>query len=115
MLDINMEFRKGILFIRLNGALIKDTVPTLEKEVTSLIKENGIRNVVFNMENLLSIDMNGISSLYSNFELCRNNHGTSILCSLENQFVSLKIRNSRLSRYMSEASDELTAIHMINV
>ena len=102
MLDINMEFRKGILFIRLNGALIKDTVPTLEKEVTSLIKENGIRNVVFNMENLLSIDMNGISSLYSNFELCKNNHGTSILCSLENRLVSVKIRNSRSEEHTSE-------------
>ena len=71
MLDINMECRKGILFIRLGGELTKETVGKLNTEVTELVKEAGIRNIVFNVENLISIDMKGISTLFYNYELCK--------------------------------------------
>lgn len=50
MLDINYEIRKGILFIRLGGVLNKNTVSKLQNEVTDMIKDNGIRNVVFNLK-----------------------------------------------------------------
>ena len=56
MLDINMECRKGILFIRLGGELTKETVGKLNTEVTELVKEAGIRNIVFNVENLISMN-----------------------------------------------------------
>ena len=44
LLDINLEFCKGILFIRLKGVLNKNTVDKLKEEVNNLVKENGIRN-----------------------------------------------------------------------
>lgn len=115
MLDINMEFRKGILFIRLCGELTKDTVEKLNKEVTELLKKAGIRNVVFNIEHLISIDMKGINMLFYNYELCKNNKGKSMLCGIENTAIKQKIVNSRLLKYMCETSDELSAFHMFEV
>lgn len=112
MLEISMEIRKGILFIRLGGELTKDTIPKLNREVTELVKQAGIRNVVFNIENLISIDMKGINGLFYNYELCKNNKGKSMLCGVEKTAVKQKIINSRLLKYMSETNDELSAFHV---
>lgn len=115
MLNINLEFRKGILFIRLSGELTKKTVDKLNKEVTNLIESCGIRNLVFNMDNLNSIDMAGISNLYYNYELCQNNHGRSLLCGLKHEIVRERIKKSRLMHYMYEVTDELSAFNVIGV
>lgn len=115
MLDINYEFRKGILFIRLSGTLNKNTVEKLQNEVTDMIKDNGIRNVVFNVSDLNVIDIKGINSLLYNYELCRSNKGQSLLCGLKNSLVRHRIENSRLLKYMNETSDELSAFNIINL
>lgn len=64
MLDINIEFRKGILFIRLNGTLDKFTMDGLE-HINSLIIDNKVKNTVFNLDNLQSYDKKGVSKLYN--------------------------------------------------
>ncbi|MEG2322204.1 MAG: anti-sigma factor antagonist [Bacilli bacterium] len=115
MLDINMEFHKGILFVRLIGILNKNTIDKLKNEVTLFIKENGIRNIVFNISNLESIDCYGINALLYNYEICRNNQGKSLLCGLSNTLVKHRIKNSRLLKYMYETADELSAISAINL
>lgn len=114
MLEINMEFRKGILFVRLIGELSKNTYQKFEEEVTLLIKQNGIRNVVFNIEQLNKIDMKGISFLYYNYELCNYNNGKILLCGLNDDRVKMRIKHSRLLKYMYEVSDELSAIRDFN-
>lgn len=107
-----MECRKGILFVRLGGELTKDTVGKLNNEVTELVRNAGIRNIVFNVENLISIDMKGISILFYNYELCKNNKGKSMLCGVEKAAVKQRIMNSRLLKYMYETNDELSAFRI---
>lgn len=114
MLHIKTEFRKGILFVRLKGNLDKDSVDKLNKKVTVLIKENGIRNVVFNFTDLKSIDMKGISTIFYNYELCKKNKGRSFLCG-NNKNISSKLKKSRLINYIYETSDELSAIKILNL
>ena len=101
-----MEFRKGILFIRLTGKLDKNTISKLNSEVTELVKDNGIKNIVFNIDGLTSIDLKGINSLLYNYELSKMNDGKTLLCG---------IINSRLLNYMYEVSDELSAIKVIGM
>lgn len=115
MLDINMEFRKGILFIRLKGALNVKTINKLEKEVTELVSENGIRNLVFNLEEVNNIDVKGIDALLKNYKLCKQNDGKTLICNLDNSLVKHRIYNSRLLNYMYEASDEISAINVLNL
>lgn len=115
MLDIDIEFRKGIAFIRLSGILNKTTVSKLNDEVTEMIKDNGIRNVVFNISEIINIDIKGINALLYNYELCNQNKGKILLCGLNNEEVKEKIENSRLLKYIHETSDELTACKYINV
>lgn len=115
MLDINMEFHKGILFVRLSGILNEHTISKLDNEVTTLIKENGIRNIVFNVSNLKSIDCYGINSLLKSYEICKKNNGRSLVCGVNEGLVKQRINNSRLLKYMYEASDELSAVNVINL
>ena len=115
MLEINMEFRKGILFIRLIGQLNEKTVGKLEKEVTELVKDYGIRNLVFNLEEVTNIDIKGINALLKNYKLCKKNDGKTLVCNLDNSLVKHRIYNSRLLKYMYEASDEISAINVLNL
>lgn len=115
MLEINMEFRKGILFIRLSGILDRTTISKLNTEVTELVKDNGIKNIVFNIDGLKSIDLKGINSLLYNYELSRMNDGKAMLCGINNSLVRYRINNSRLLNYMYEVSDELSAIKVIGM
>lgn len=114
MLTVTTEFRKGILFVRLKGHLTKDTVNKLNKKVTRIVKENGIRNIVFNLSNLKSIDMKGINALLYNYELCKSNDGISLLCG-NNDKIQGKLKRSRLINYIYEITDELSAIKILNL
>lgn len=60
MLKINTEFRKGVLFVRLNGTIEDDSY--LES-INSLIENIGIRYIVLNTNNLQVIDVNNINNI----------------------------------------------------
>ena len=79
MLDILYEFRRGILFIRLKGELTKDTYLKYKNDIIFMIKENGIKNVVLNLEKIRYIDLKGINLLYYTYECLRDNHGILML------------------------------------
>ena len=114
MLNITTEFRNGIVFVRLRGILDKNTIHKLNKKVTNVIRDNGIRNVVFNFTNLKFIDIKGINTIFYNYELCKNNNGKSYLCG-NNDNIRNKLKKSRLINYMYETSDELTAMKLFNL
>ena len=65
MLKVLMEFRKGILFVRLYGFLNKDTLETFNQEVKEVIINSGIRFVVLNVDNLESINEDGVKEIKS--------------------------------------------------
>lgn len=113
MLDVNFEFRRGILFIRLSGELTKNTIIDFDNAVTTLIRDNGIRNVVFNVSNLFRIDLKGVSRLFYNYELCKRNRGVSLLCCVHNSNIHEKIEGTRLFQYMVDLNDELSAFNFI--
>ena len=113
MLDVNFEFRRGILFIRLCGDLTKKTIDQFDEIVTSLIRDNGIRNVVFNVSLLNRIDLKGTSRLFYNYELCKKNRGVSLLCCIDNNNIHKKIEGTRLFKYMYDLNDELSAFNFI--
>lgn len=72
MLKTSMEFRKGILFIRLKGDLNKNTIRG--------IIDNDFKYVVLNIDNMYSIDSYSIkylNKLYKSFESAR---GKMIIC-----------------------------------
>ena len=114
-MKIETEFRKGIFFIRLSGSLDKNTVNILNKNIENLIKENGFKNIVFNIEKLTHIDIKGISALFYNYEISKNNNRTLMICGLKDESVIRRMKKSRLFNYVDVINDELVALHTINI
>lgn len=115
MLKISLEFRKGILFVRLGGRLTKKTVNKFNNEVTNMIKQNGIRNVVFNISKLKEIDLKGINSLFYNYEICRDNNGKLIICGLNESNSLDKIKKSHLLKYTDSSDSELEVFNLVTI
>lgn len=84
MLKTNMEFRKGILFIRVIGDLNKNTI----KEI---INED-FKYVVINIDNIYSIDSYSIKYLNKLYKDFKNNSGNMIICDKFN--LSRKLFNN---------------------
>ncbi len=115
MLKVNIEFRKGILFVRLKGSLNNSTCFKLDDNLKELVNKVAIKYIVFNIEELVDIDLEGISNLLSYNLILKGNGGKALVCGLKNDLVKYKINNSRMLNYMFEVSDELGAINVINI
>lgn len=111
MLEIDMEFRKGILFVRFIGSLIEKTIPILEKEVTRIVKDYGIHNVVFNVSELKEIDASGMEALLKHYKLANEIRGKTFVCGIHSPSLKKKMQKSGVLQYLYEMSDELSVIH----
>lgn len=104
MLDINVEFTKGILFVRLQGILDESNIDSVKSKILTIIKDGGIRFLVFNIENLKII--NGFKLFEDCNDLIKINDGQMLICGLKD--------NSALSNY-AHIDNELSALKTISV
>lgn len=82
MLKINTEFRKGIMFIRLNGEVNKLNIDN--------IFVSDFKYVVLNFDNLLSIDSEAIKDIIDYNKMITKNNGKLIIVNKSyNIFTSL--------------------------
>jgi len=82
MLDIDAEFRKGVLFIRLVGSLNYKTNLKFEKEIYDLIDKTGINNIVLNLYNVDSIDKLSFESILKLKNITEKSHGDLVICNI---------------------------------
>ena len=115
MLDIDIECRKGVFFVRLNGILNNETVYKIKEEVLDIIIINGIKFIVFNFENLCYIDMTGIKTLKKIYRIINNNYGKVYVCGIKSNIVRSKILNSDLLDYFKEVNGELNILKQIQL
>jgi stage II sporulation protein AA (anti-sigma F factor antagonist) len=115
MLEMEMEFRKGILFVRLEGELNNKTYSKINDDLSYIVRESGIKYLVFNVEKLKSIDINGIDAMLKNYNIISNNAGKVIICGLKEEIVKTRVENSRLLNYLYETSNELSAFNIISL
>ncbi len=104
MLNINLEFIRGILFVRLKGALTQITADKLNDTLIPIIINNGIKNLVYNINELKSIDEIGKKILLMGNNAVLNNKGKVLM--VNNKFDIENIR---------EISSELVALDILKV
>lgn len=94
-MDYNIEFTKGILFIRLFGVLDNNSIKDVKEDIIDVIKEGGIRNLVINIEDL---DIKEETDFFSTCDnIINDNKGKMLIC------------GSYLEKY-KYVDDELTAL-----
>lgn len=111
MLDIDMEFKKGILFVRLKGILNGDTCTLLDEQLTSLVRNNGIKYVLLNFSDLNYIDKYGINIIIKNYLNIATNSGKLIIVGIDKLFTY----NVNIMDNLYQISDEVTAFNLVNI
>lgn len=102
MLDLNIEFTRGVLFVRLAGILNEVSSMDVEEKVFEIIKDGGIRFVVFNVKNL---EMSGSVKLFDKCQkLLEENDGRMLICGDEMSAYDLEY-----------VSDELSALKLLSI
>ena len=104
MLNINMEYNSGILFVRLKGSLNKLTTYKLKNKLFPIIKFNGIKNLVYNLEYLNYIDEEGFKTLLLGYDEIINNNGNVLI-----------VNNKFNLKYFKEVNNELSALKILKV
>lgn len=111
MLDIDMEFKQGILLVRLKGILNGDTVGLLKKDLEMVIQTNGIRFVLLNLKNLSFVDKYGLEAIKESYQQISENNGKLILCGINKLFD----QNHFLTDNLYQVNEEITAYEIINI
>lgn len=114
MLNIDIEFRRGVLFIRLFGNLIDTTKKKLKDEVINLINRSGITNIVINLENINNIDQSGLDMLWTLKSLIEAKNGRIILCNMPRE-IEQSFNKDKAKIYLFESKNELTALNTFNI
>ena len=105
-IDTLTEFRKGVLFIRIRGVITKDIHKKYHDEIISMIKDNGIKKVVLNLNEVKRIDLKGINLLYYTYEIIKNNNGNLYFSNI-NKNIKKRIDSSHILRYISVLENEI--------
>ena len=102
MVDLNIEFTRGVLFVRLAGILNEVSSMDVEEKVFEIIKDGGIRFVVFNVKNL---EMSDSVKLFDKCQkLLEENDGRMLICGDEMSAYDLEY-----------VSDELSALRLLSI
>ena len=113
-MKMNLEYRKGIIFLRLEGSLTKRTVFKLEDKINELI-ENELNNIVLNMSNLKHIDICGISSLYYIYDVIKRCRGSTYICLSGNNKIEDILNEQNILNYILKIDSELKAFELIKI
>lgn len=112
MLEINYEFRKGLLFVRLSGVLTSNTSKELSISLQDLIVNKGVKYFVINMDEINYIDKSGVDLLLKKYNDVILHDGKLIICCNSN--IHLNSIDKRLE-FIKRSYDELTAFKLINI
>ena len=104
MLNINMEYKRGVLFVRLIGSLNEFSAHKLINTLLPIIVQHGIRYLVYNFSELSSIDDVGNKSLLLGYNAILNNNGNVLV-----------VNNRFNLEHFKETKNELTALEILKV
>ena len=107
MLDINIEFVKGVLVVRLEGVLNNKSVKSVRESLLNVIKNGGIKYLMFNLTD------SSIEEKIDMFDKCnkliKNNKGKMYICGFNHNIENL-ITNSYYT-----VDNELSILNKIKV
>ena len=80
MLKMDLEYKKDILFCRLQGILNRKNSYKLNTYLLPVLRKHGIKYLVYNLANLNDIDAHGLDALINSKCEIKKNKGKLIIC-----------------------------------
>lgn len=113
-MSTNIDYKKGVLFIRINGILVGNKVNKFESEVIPIILGLGSRYITINLYNLELIDRRGIESLIKVSNIISRYDGKVALCEI-NDNIKDNFKNSDIYDYCFRTKNELTSLEVFQI
>lgn len=101
MIKINLEYNKGVLFVRLNGFINHNISYKINNFLVPKILDHKIKYLVFNFYEVDDIDNFGLDALLNCKCAIKTNKGKICLCEI-NDYVENKIKLLKISKVRSE-------------
>ncbi len=110
MLEMDLEYNKGVLFARLSGKLTRKSSYKLNNYLVPVILKHKIKYLVYNLFLLDGIDESGVAAILNTKCAIRSNKGKIYLCE-----VSKEVNKNLKKLRIKETDNELSALHLIEV
>jgi anti-anti-sigma factor len=107
---MDLEYRKGVLFVRLDGNLTRKNTYKLNNYLTPVLLKHRIKFLVYNLFSVLTVDESGIDSLLRTKHAIKNNHGSIYLCEVP-KHLKKEVKRLRIK----ETDSELSALDILKV
>ena len=114
MLNIDLEYKRGILFLRLNGVLNEKNYFILEDAIKNVVSKAGIKYLLINFEKLYDIDDKGLSSIINSYKEYIKDRGKLLICGYHDK-TKLFIEKSELKRFAVVTLNEVGAFNLVNI
>lgn len=105
MLKIKLEYKQGILFVKLKGNLNANTAPRFLEYTIPIIKDYKIKYMVYNLKDLVSLDNKGEDALLNSGDYVKRNLGKVLIVN----------NNINTSLRFDKVSNELVALDLLRV
>lgn len=111
---MDIEYRKGIMFLRLTGILNRYTSFILDDMIKKMVNKAGIKYLLLNFENLSSIDVFGINTILNCYNKYFKKDGKLMICGYRKSINKTQNINNLLSCAFV-LKNELSAFNLINI
>ncbi len=110
----NINYKNGVLSIKIIGLLVGNKIHQFESEVIPLILSLKANKVLINMKNVILIDKNGINSIIKISEIVNSFFkGKLVLCDL-NDYLRINFNHSDIFDYCYKSKDEKSSSWVFN-
>ena len=107
---MNIEYNKGILFVRLSGKLDRSSSYKINNYLIPVILKQKIKYLVYNFNDLIDFDDDGKDAILNTINAIHNNKGKMCLCDVKNNIVK-KINKLKIK----QTENEITAFNALGI
>ncbi len=110
MLKMDLEYNRGILFVRLDGSLNRRSSYKLNSYLVPILLKHRVKYLVYNLYNLYGVDESGLDAILNTKCAIKVNKGKIYMCEV-NSDIKPNLKRLRINMTKSE----LTAFDLIRV
>ena len=105
----DIDYKKDILYIKVNGVLVGNKIQKFESEVIPIILGLNAKYVTINLKEVDLIDKRGINSLIKVSNIVNRFKGKVVLCELNN-YLKDNFKHSDVFDYCYKSKNEKSSI-----
>ena len=109
-MDIDIDYKKGILFIRIIGNFIRSNISKFEERIIPIILELTAKKVSINLSNIIMIDNYGLESFIKISNIVNRFNGKVAICDINNY-----IKSSDVFDYCFKSKNEESVVGVLNI